>query len=259
MMTLKELQESMQDYVLKNDNTIYNEIVTSANFSVINRLSVYQNAYYLRLIEILQNDFTVLYEIMGESAFAALVHDYLNAFPSHHFSVRTVGKYLAKFLKNNSACDSCYSEIAAFEWALNEALVAKDASYLTLEELAKIPPEEWGYMQFKLHPSVRVLQCCYNTMERWQSVNEGEGDIDAIKLAEPCQILIWRHEKEPFYCALKKEQNYLMQSIRNGDNFGVLCENMLDHFNEDEVVPWIAETLQVWVSEGIFSYPKTEG
>src|SRR3990167_9902610 len=130
---LRNLQEALQAYVIENDLRVAGNIVTPVNMSVRDRLHVYRNAYYLRLTEVLENDFPVLCEIMGEEPFAALAQDYLDAYPSHHFSVQKVGRHLPKFLKNTTDCDPCYAELAAFEWAIQMALSAKDEPALTLE------------------------------------------------------------------------------------------------------------------------------
>jgi len=258
MTTLRDIQEGMQDYVLKNDLSVSDEIIKPDNMEVAGRLDVYRNAYYLRLIEILEDDFSVLSTVIGEDAFDSMIRDYLDAFPSHHFSVRTVGRHLVKFLKNTEGCHPAYAELAEFEWAIVQASFAKDAELLTMETLAKIPHEEWASMTLTLHPSVQIVKCAYNTMERWQSVNEELGDIDAEQLAEPRYHLIWQRDNEAYYCALEAEQSYLIHAIGKGENFGDLCETMLSHFSEEEVVQWVASTFQTWVAEGVFTVQSSD-
>jgi len=253
MKTLKEIQEGMQAFVLERDQAITADVISKPNIAEIDRLSIYRNAYYLRLCEILREDYAVLHNIMGDNAFHAMVQDYLDAFPSHHFSVQQVGKNLAKFLKNTEHCDSSYSELAEFEWAIHEALYARDADVLTLDDLSQLPPEKWAEMKLSLHPSVQLLTCRFNTMERWQSNNQDEGDSPSEQLTEVRCQLIWRHEREAYFYALTAEQSYLIHAIAKGESFGDLCETMLKYFDEEEVVQWVANTLQVWLQEGVFS------
>lgn len=253
MKTLKEIQEGMQAYVLEKDVAIAAEIIKPKNIDATARLHVYRNGYYLRLVEILQRDYAVLYEIMGADAFDAMARDYLDAFPPHHFSVRHVGKYLPKFLKNTKHCDANYCELAEFAWAVHVALYAADAEILALDDLAQLSPEKWTAMKLSLHPSVQLLRCRFNTMERWQSNNHGQGDIPSEPLLEARYHLIWRYEREAYFCALTPEQSYLIHAIATGASFGDLCEAMLQHFSEEEAVQWVANTLQTWLAEGIFS------
>lgn len=253
MANLRELQENLQAYVLQKDLTIENDIVKPANMEVERRLHIYRNAYYMRLLEILESDFVVLQKILGKKPFASMVRDYLNAYPSHHFSVRPLGRHLAKFLKNTPGCDPCYAELAEFEWTLNKALFTKDEDRLTMAALSAIAPEQWPQMLLTLHPSVQTLRFVYNTSERWQAVNNDQEDMASMLLEHPLHHLIWQHNFEAFFCGITPEQNHLIRAIAQGEPFGVLCETMLEHFTEEEVVSWVANTLHHWIDEGIFS------
>ncbi len=253
MPTLRNLQEALQAYVIENDLGVQNEILSPKNMAVVDRLHVYRNAYYLRLVEVLEGDFPALREIVGKEAFSSLVRNYLDAYPSHHFSIRNVGRHLAKFLKNTADCDPCYVELAHFEWAIHQALLERDEAALTLDHLATIPSEQWNEMRLKLHPSVHVLCCRYNTLERWQSIDQEGKDIHPALLSEPLTHLIWRKDREIYFCSITAEQTYLLDGIRKEETFGALCEMMLEHFSESEVIPWVANTLQRWVQEGMLS------
>lgn len=253
MPNLRELQEELQNYVLQKDVAIENEIVAPSDMPAERRLHIYRNAYYLRLIEILENDFFVLHKIMGPKPFNGMMRDYIDAYPSHHYSVRWVGKHLGKFLKNKPGCHPAYSELAEFEWALNKALFSSLESVLELTDLANIPPESWGDLQLKLHPSVQLLSCSYNTSERWRSVHEEDQDIDIVRLDHPQHHVIWCKDNEAYFLIISEEQNRLLSAIRKGESFGTLCESMLEFFPEETVVQWVANTLHLWVTEKIFS------
>ena len=56
---------------------------------------------------------------------------------------------------------------------------------------------------------------------------------------------------------MSKEQAILIQAIVNGEIFSDLCEKMLEYFDEEAVVPWIADALQMWITDGIFSGANT--
>jgi hypothetical protein len=182
-----------------------------------------------------------------------MIRDYLNAYPSHHFSVRPLGRHVAKFLKNTPSCDPCFAELAEFEWALNKALFAKDEERLTMATLSAIAPEQWGQMLLRLHPSVQTMRSAYNTTERWQAVNNEQEDIASVLLDSPLYLLIWQRDYEAYFCGITSEQQCLIRAIDQSEPFAVLCETMLEYFTEEEVVPWVANTLHQWVDAGIFS------
>lgn len=110
-MSLKTLQHQFQSYLLKNDNTILSAITSG-------HMSIYQNGYYERIISALKQDFPVLCEQIGESAFAGLITDYLQSHPSTHYNLRTVGKYLSEFILSRDADFSFYAELARLEWLI---------------------------------------------------------------------------------------------------------------------------------------------
>ena len=253
MLTLREWQEALQSFVIEGQTGLEVAIVKPDDMSAEDRLRVYQNAYYLRLVEILEDVFPVMRKIMGANPFEAMIRDYLSAYSSHHFSVMMVGEHLPTFLTNASGCDPAYFELAAFEWAMHQSTMAKDEPKLNLEDLAKLPPEKWADLQLKLHPSVISVNCRYNTLTRCQAIDEKEKDPGAWVLDTPSTALIWRKEHEVYFFSMTPEQAHLFQGIKAQEKFGMLCERMLDYFSEDKVVAWVAETFQSWSKEGIFS------
>lgn len=253
MMSLRELQEQFQAYVLKGDQQIANRIVEPSNMTSQARLHVYRNAYYLRLIEVLAGDFSILEKIMGEAQFAAMAHDYLDAYPSQYFSVRSVGQHLSQFLKENEKCHPAYVELVDLEWALNLALFAKQVPTITMETLAKIPPDDWANLTFTVHPSVHFVSCVYNTAARWQSVNANQGDIAIERLEKPVWIFIYRSGFDASFITLEDSAYELLTAIQQGELFSDFCERMLQYFPEEAVVPYVANHLQQWVRQGIFT------
>jgi Putative DNA-binding domain len=81
MTSLKALQESFQRGVLAGDDTILGEIKGSAKESRDVLFGVYRNAYVLRLIEVLTEDYEQLHAYLGDVAFAKLTRAYIDAHP----------------------------------------------------------------------------------------------------------------------------------------------------------------------------------
>lgn len=110
-MQLKILQHQFQSYLLNNDDTILSAITSG-------HMTIYQNGYYERIISALKQDFPVLCEQIGDSAFAGLITDYLKSYPSKHYNLRTVGKYLSEFILSRDADFAFYADLARFEWLI---------------------------------------------------------------------------------------------------------------------------------------------
>lgn len=92
-------------------------IVSRAN---IERLSVYAEGYFLRLKEVLEQDFPRAKDALGKR-FHPLVVAYLKEHPSRFRSLSEVGRRLPVFLSHHSYPPGL-CELARFEWEFHEAL-----------------------------------------------------------------------------------------------------------------------------------------
>lgn len=80
------------------------------------RLSVYAEAYFIRLCGSLKSDFPTLHRQMGTQNFECLVSHYLARFPSRTYNIGEVGLQLPKYLNNNSLFAEPYlADIALFD------------------------------------------------------------------------------------------------------------------------------------------------
>jgi hypothetical protein len=252
-MNLQQLQESFQAYILENEENILDEIKTSATISAIQRLDVYREGYYLRLIDILIMDFETLKKMLGDELFDQLARQYIDTYSSNHFSVRYFGRHFAKFLESNASVAPIYSEMAKFEWALSSAHDAQDAPHLSVDDISKISPELWAEMRFALHPSIELLPFFSNAPEIWRNIDAG-GEVAEVKYqSEPHYWLVWRFNLQTFFIPLNQPELVMLQSIQTGKTFSAVCEDLCDWLAEEEVIQFAASTLRNWVTEGIFS------
>lgn len=258
MTSLNELQESFQAYMLEADQRIQQYIAPTANNSTIERLDVYRDGYYLRLLDILAIDYPVIKTIVGEEAFDELGREYIDIYPSNHFSIRIFGRHFSKFLSNQRTLDPMLAEMAKFEWMLVETQDAADGPQLTLEAMGQVPPEAWASMQFKLHPSLQLLPFYYNAPELWKAVDQQQERPPTKYQEQSVYWMFWRVEITPYFAPLSEPQLCMIHSIQADKNFGVICELLCEWFEDEEVVQFAAGTLRTWISENLLSEVQFE-
>lgn len=207
MHNLRDLQIRFQQSILQNDSSFQSEIIETENLSADTRLTIYRDAYYLRLIEVLEFDFPGVKDLLKEK-FESVCRDYIDTFPSTFRSVRYFGKFFAEFLKSQ---DKAVAEKAEFEWLMTDAFDAKEMPVMTIDEMAAIPPDQWSKMSFTLHPSVYRMQM---TQKEW---------------------LIWRKDLAVLYCALSADEAFMIDAMRDGKNFSSICEGLCEWIEEDKV------------------------
>lgn len=255
MTSLRETIENFHAYVLGQDDAITQEIVGSDQGFKETRLGVYQIGYFLRLFEALSKDFPIVKKLAGEEVFEQLVYDYLCDYPSTYFSLRYVGQHFAQFLSDlpSSSADPVWAEMATFEWSLVNVIDAKDAPQLTFEEMAAIKPESWGDLRLVTHPSVEIYPFFYEVPRLWQDlVQNGEKSVKQRE-KKPTYWLIWRFNRQTYFAPINENQFWMIRAIQAGSTFSEVCAGLCEHLGEDKVVPFVAETLRTWITEGIFS------
>ncbi|HVT58707.1 MAG TPA: DNA-binding domain-containing protein [Thermoanaerobaculia bacterium] len=71
----------------------------SRNLTAEERLSIYANAYYARLLECLADCFPVLARVLGEEVFASFAFEYLQQYPSRSYTLDHLGEHFPRFLE----------------------------------------------------------------------------------------------------------------------------------------------------------------
>ena len=71
----------------------------SSRLGVSDRIRVYADAYYGRLIECLANEFPILAHAVGEETFNEFAFEYLQQYPSQSYTLNVLGSRFADFLE----------------------------------------------------------------------------------------------------------------------------------------------------------------
>ena len=111
-------------------------------------------------------------------------------------------------------------DVARLEWAWHRAFHAADQAPLALERLAAVPPEQYGKLRFRLHPSVQLIASDYPILRIWQ-VNQPEyaGNV-AVNLADGgVRLLVARRELEVVIESLSVGDDALLRAFVAGRRF----------------------------------------
>src|SRR5258708_1926287 len=99
-------------------------IEEAAPLSTHDRLDVYANAYFYRLLESLAADYTAVQRVIGEEKFHDLAAHYLMRYPSHSPNIGDLGEAFPRFIKGYPplAQFPFLHQLAALERAVMECL-----------------------------------------------------------------------------------------------------------------------------------------
>ena len=256
---LKELQQEFQRYILHYERAIEQHIVSTDLVPAKQRLDIYANAYRSRLVECLMDDFPGLHTLLGDEAFETMCLNYIEAHPSQFRSVRWFGDKVAEYLSTTQsyAEQAVLSEMARFEWALTLAFDAADVPAITIDDMAKVPPEHWAVLQLEFHAAVQRMDFEWNVVSFWKAVRDDEELEPPQKSKWPVSWLIWRQDQRPFFRSMDVDEAWAMDAMRHGSNFAEVCAGMTEWIDAQFVAERAAGFLQDWISSEMVTGLKT--
>lgn len=246
-------------------------IKSGGSLDPIARANIYNQMYYLRLLETLRNDFDCIEYFVGTTAFEQLAADYLEAHPPSHYSLRYVGRHMMTFLERYQPLQQYgfLTELATFEWAIISSFDAPEHSTLTMEHVQQLPPETWAELSLQLSPSVQILSCHWpidTIRETWKtqatkedgstefissnaSLTSGKPELPAqtrTHAMDICTLITWRPELDVQYRRLTTNEASLLPQLQHGISFGTLCEQC-------GTPEQAAGLLKRWIEDGLLT------
>jgi hypothetical protein len=247
------LQVKFQDYVTQGTSGVDERVVGTEHITASTRLSVYANAYRLRLRDVLLDDYEALHALVGDDAFDILTHNYLLRHASSHPNIRWFGGRMVEFLDNTPPYSDhpILAETARFEWTLVTAFDAQDAPLVGTDAVARVPPQAWPEMRPVMHASLQLLKLRMNTVEIWHAVQADQEPPQPKTLSEPGDWVVWRQDLQPHFRHLEADELWALEASMAGRSFGELCEGLCDWTEPEQVGLRAATLLKGWVSEGM--------
>jgi hypothetical protein len=212
--TLRSLQSQFQNALLLDQPLAAKPLSTrgAAQFGV------YRIAYRARLRAALRDNYDVLPLVMGDDAFDALAHAYINALPSNQYSLRWYGHALCDFMATNEALvdHPAMIDLARMEWALRNAFDAASVALLTLAELAEVPAPAWANLHFTLHPSVQLLALHWAVGPVWHALKSGQTDMNPPAALDH-HMLVWRTGMNTQWKSLPSTETEFVKGLRESN------------------------------------------
>jgi hypothetical protein len=257
MSHLAKLQSDFQAYLIDAEQgaNFKNQIVNDAKVGAEKRLSIYADAYRIRIAEALATAYPKLKMLLGDDLFEKTAQQYLKQHPSTHQNMRWVGSEMASLLVNTLPQHPIAAEMAQFEWALGLAFDAEDMPVVSLQDLAKIPAESWPNLSLKMHSSVQLLALRWNVVPVWNALDQEKPPPNLQEIHEPC--LIWRQgsstELNSHFRTVDQAEFDALNSLLVGANFGELCAHLQSNFSEEQATMQAAQYLSGWLNDGLIT------
>lgn len=248
---LAALQQDFQAYLLGRPNGMAARVRSTSKADAGTLLNVYGEAYVLRLLEALGDDFPALKAVLGDDGFDRLGRAYVAAHPSRHASVRWFGDHLAPFLAESEPARPLLAQLAAFERALRAAFDAADETPLGLNDLAAVPQEAWPSLSIVPMPSLRRLELAPAVVQASQAQEAGVTPHLDEHAAETASWAVWRPELVVEFRSLELDEAWGLDTACAGESFATLCEGLCRWHEPDAVAGRAVSLLAGWIGQGM--------
>lgn len=253
-MSLMKLQQAFFNDIKSHDCLDVNYILPGENLSSSQRLGLYQDAYHIRLFDALSENYPALHAIAGDEIFGKIFNQYLEKYPSRHFSIRYFGDQLPAFIQKEITFNDVelLSEIALFEWALGTAFDGDDAEILSRDDMQDLAPELWPHYSFKLVPTFNILPLNWNVPDLWKAATQKQAPDEPVKLDCPVSWIVWRPDFQSQFRSVDRDEAEALAKLQCSENFAEFCESIdaQKHEKPEEVA--IAYIIR-WLGEGLFA------
>ncbi len=145
-------------------------------------LAVYRRNLRGNFAKVLALEFPVVQTLVGSEYFDTLAWQFQQVEPSRSGNLHGIGASFASFLRGRfGGGDLGYlGDVAELEWAVEQSLVAADASAnLDLNAFGSVPAEQQERLCFDLDPALRLVRSRYPIVTLWHSHMPGEDGVIA--------------------------------------------------------------------------------
>ncbi len=249
--TLRIRQKMMMRFLLGNGDEIAPHIKGDDKVSAQDRLSIYKNAYRLRLREVIDTDHPILGIYLGDDLFDKMVDGYIDHNPSHNRSLRQFCDALPAYLKEEPFFSQHLqiSELARFERLLLSAFDAEDRKIATQDDLQQLPTEEWLDLNIRFHPSLQIFTTSWNVVETWQAI-KGETPPPPPLEQNNCWVLWRNNERLTEFRSITSLEQIMLHCFLRGDSLSVVADQIIEHVEEALAPQTLLSTLNLWLELG---------
>jgi hypothetical protein len=252
-----------QEYQPAGFEKLEDVIEPSKYLSAEDRLGIYADMYFWRLIDILAETYEVLSKSIGEDLFFRLAKIYLIQHPSRSYTLCELGAQLEDFVRtyDEEALPSrdFLAELARLEWAISEVFSAKRSQALDVEQLVKIPNEEWSEAHFDVVEAFQLHSFEYPTNIYWQQFQNNE-EKPEIPARRPTWVAVVRRDYMVWRYDINQEQYTLLKAFSEGKtlNESLMACASLPNVNFGTLTKSLTAWFQEWTADGFFARIRTK-
>ncbi len=212
-------------------------------------LSIYNNAYHQRLVDVSSALFPVLYHTLGQELYTQLWLSYMAAYPPRNGPIHRVGEHLHTFLRQHPKFASlpAAADIVQLESHLNYLFDKADEPAYSLADLQALPQDDWAAMRWQAKQDWALLYSPFDLEKYWRQMQEfiaQEGEpghsnfaIEALEQDSAGQpnYLVLRQAQRMHFQWIRPELATFLQCIEQQQDFAHICTSLAEAYPAHDI------------------------
>ena len=242
--------------------------------TALERLQIYGQQYWWRLLGAFGEDFSGLRAVLGEKKFDKLATAYLEEHGSASWTLRNLGSKLTAFLEANPKLThprtALALDVARVEWARVLAFDEPARPVVAPEKFARTPADR---LRLALQPYIVLLELSHPVDELMQNLKHTEFSAvsNAVAASEnrkraratvrrssqPIYLAVHRLDNSVYFKRHDREAHALLLALRGGATLDGACETAFAGSTEapEQCAAKIREWFSRWAEFGWFCEP----
>jgi hypothetical protein len=211
-------------------------------------IAAYRHSVAGKLQRSLEQTYPACLKLVGEPFFGAMAAAFLQQGPSRSPDLGDYGAAFPAFIAAFPPAASLpyLADVARLEWAWHRAFHAPDQPRLDLAALARVPPELWDRLVFRLPAGAALLASDFPIHRIWEVNTNPEAHDPVIDLDQGgIRIFVWRDGSTTRLEFPSPPEWPLLQAFDRGLPLGQVCRG-----SDQLPQATIAELLPLWLQRG---------
>ena len=242
---LREVQRRFWDSLHAGDPDpgLVAAVLPSVTLAPADRIRIYTDMYFTRLLEALGCDFPRTAAIMA-GEFDPFCRRYLARYPSVRPSLRHLGTRLPDFIADEADVRWPWlPDLARLERVRGDVFDATDVVPVHLPDLAAVPPEKWGELRFRVIPAFGIVRSAWPVHKAWAV------PAAAPLAPEATALRVWRQDFRVFHAPLARLEEDALAALCAGEPYAAICELVAQNVGPEEAPARAGGLLARWLDD----------
>lgn len=236
-------------------------ITRSRALPAADRLAVYGNAYFARLLECLREEYPALAHALGADLFDEFAMGYLEAYPSRSYTLHQLGANFPRYLAETCPPDedpgwaAFLIDLATLERIFSEVFDGPGVEgqpLLSADRLAAIAPDHWPDARLVPAAGLRLVELRVPVHEYIHAVKKRRADPPPPAPAETL-LAVHRRDYVVRRRPLLRPQYELLQALVAGESMAdAIGRAAVAGADLDALASDLPQWFRAWAAEGFF-------